>query len=98
MGGQRYTPVLYDESIAAEKIIYDETRTFEEQEPMAKVLSLNFSCRFNRKKVAHTLGISVLNALGHAEFDGYHYDPQKKEITVRTDALVIPNISYKIEF
>ncbi|MBL7138682.1 MAG: TonB-dependent receptor [Bacteroidales bacterium] len=98
MGGEWHTPILYDESMATEKIIYDESRAFEEQEPMAKVLSLNLSCRFNRPKISHTITLSVLNALGQAEFDGYHYDPQNKTITPREDALVIPNISYKIEF
>jgi hypothetical protein len=98
MGGEWHDPLLWDESLQTGSIIYDPAHAFEEQEPMAKVLNLNVSCRFNRPKTAHIPGISVINALAQTEFDGYHYNINTGEITARQDALVIPNICYRIEF
>jgi len=99
MGGERYDPLLYDVSMDAGRIIYDDERAIEEQEPHAQVLSFNISYRINRKKHASVWTFSMLNALGESEYDGYHYDETKGgTIEKREDSLVIPNISYKIEF
>ncbi len=98
MGGDRYDPLLWDESMEAEEIVYDETRAFEEQKPLSKLLSFSVNYRNNHEKYTGTWSLSVLNALGQAEFNGYDYNSVKNIIEKDEDVLMIPNISYKIEF
>lgn len=98
MGGDRYDPLRWDESMEAGKIIYDDTKAFEMQKPHAQVLSLNFSYRINKKKHSGIWSVSLLNILGQEEFNGYHFNEINGSIEKEEDVLMIPNVSYKIEF
>lgn len=99
MGGEHYDPILYDRSLQEGQIIYDDARAFSKQEPHSNVLSLNFSYRINKLHHSSVWTLSILNATGESEFDGYYYDETRGgTIEKREDSLVIPNISYKIEF
>lgn len=98
MGGDRYDPLLWGESYEAGKIIYDESRKFEMQKPHAQVLSFSLTYRINKSKHSSIWTLSVLNALGQEEFNGYRYNSISGDIEKEEDILMIPNVSYKIEF
>ena len=98
LGGNRYTALLEDESIAKNELIYDYARAFEEQEDPATVLSLSFSYRRNKPGHASTWTLHLLNVLGHEEYRDYEFNLKTGKPEKQFDRIVVPNLSYKIEF
>jgi hypothetical protein len=53
----------------------------------------------NRKTLAHEFALKVINLTNYKEFDGnYYYNYRTNRPEKSITAIVIPNISYKIEF
>ncbi len=98
MGGDRYSPLLEQESIAAEELVYDYSRAFEEQEDPAAVLSLSFSYRKNKPKHATVWSLHLLNVLGNEEYRDYEFNLKTGKPEKQFDRIMVPNLSYKIEF
>lgn len=98
MGGDRYIPVLKEESLSSGEIIYDYNRAYEAREDVAKVLSFSVSYRKNKPKHASIWSFHLLNALGQDEFRGYEFNLKTGALEKQFDLIVVPNISYKIEF
>ncbi len=98
MGGDRFSPLLQEESIAADELIYDYSKAYEEQEDPATVLSLSFSYRKNKKKHASIWSLHLLNVLGHEEYRDYEFNLKTGTPEKQFDQIMVPNLSYKIEF
>lgn len=98
MGGDRYTALLKDESISSGELVYDYANAFEQQESPAKVLSFSISYRKNKPKHASIWSFHLLNALGHEEFRDYEFNPKTGEPEKKFDQIIVPNLSYRIEF
>lgn len=98
MGGDRYIPVLEEESLSSGEIIYDYNRAYEAREDVVKVLSFSVSYRKNKPKHASIWSFHLLNALGQDEFRGYEFNLKTGALEKQFDLIVVPNISYKIEF
>ena len=97
-GGDRITPVNVDASHMAEEIILDELNAFSEKKPDVLLAHFTVNCQVNRPRVAHTISLKILNGTGTKEFYGYRYNLKERTIDPHQEALVIPNLSYKIEF
>jgi hypothetical protein len=83
MGGDRYSPLLVDESVETGELTFDYSRAYEKQEDPATVLSLSFSYRKNKPKHASIWSLHLLNVLGHEEYRDYEFNlktglPEKK--------------------
>ncbi|HBL76320.1 MAG: hypothetical protein A2W90_08275 [Bacteroidetes bacterium GWF2_42_66] len=98
LGGDRYIPVLEDESLAAGKIVYNYDHAYEPRENVAKVLSFSVSYRKNKPKYASIWSFHLLNALGQEEYRDYEFNLKTGALEKQFDLIVVPNISYKIEF
>ena len=98
LGGDRYIPVLEQESIAAGEIIEDYDHAYEPHEDVAKVLSFSISYRKNKPKHASIWSFHLLNALQQDEYRGYEFNLKTGALEKQFDLIVVPNISYKIEF
>lgn len=98
LGGQRLTPVNYELSGLANGVVYDYSRPFEEQKPPIYHINFSANYRINRKHTSHIFSIQIMNLLGSKEFYGYHYNYRKNEVEKYELAVVVPDISYKIEF
>ena len=98
MGGDRYSPLLKEESIAANELIYDYSEAYEEQVGPATVFSLSFSYRKNKKKHASIWSLHLLNVLGHEEYRDYEFNLKTGIPEKQFDQIMVPNLSYKIEF
>ena len=98
LGGDRYAPLLKDESIASDELVYDYSRAYEEQEDPATVLSLSFSYRKNKKNHASVWSLHLLNVLGHEEYRDYEFNLKTGMPEKQFDQIMVPNLSYKIEF
>jgi hypothetical protein len=98
LGGQRITPV--DEELTREYgyIKYDNTRPFEDQKPTVYHLNASITYRINKKNHSSIWALQVLNLLGAEENYGYNYNYRTNTIEKDAVVVVVPSISYKIEF
>ncbi len=78
--------------------MYDETKAFSQQKPNAWLLHFTVNLQRNRPKFTGTWSIQILNALGNKEFYGYRYNHKTGTIDPFKEAILLPNISYKIQF
>lgn len=97
-GGRRHTPIDQEASQEVQDAVYYENRAFELQDPGSLLLHLTTSFRLNGKGHASVFSLSVINATGVEEFQGDRYNFQTNRIEPLEEALIIPNISYKLEF
>ena len=98
IGGERISPILVPESLAARREIYDETRAFENQESYKNYLDLTITYRINKKRHASIWALQLKNALGAPLSEGYSYNYKTDKIQKNETVVVLPVISYKIEF
>jgi hypothetical protein len=98
VGGERISPILINESCEAKREIFDENRAFDDKEPYRNYLDLTLTYRINRKHNASTWAVQVKNVLGAPLSEGYSYNFKKDEIQKNETVVVLPVISYKIEF
>lgn len=98
MGGDRITPVDETASLAAQDVIYDETRAFEDRKKDVLLISIGASLKRNHFKYAGTWSFQVSNLLSEKENFGYRYNFINQSIDSYEQTIVLPSISYKIEF
>jgi len=98
MGGEKTSPILYNESLAAKRVIYDETRAFEESLSGNNYLDISIHYRINQPGISHIFSLQIKNLLGSANDYGYIYNYAKQNLTKDKMVIVLPSISYKIEF
>ncbi len=98
LGGQRITPVNRELSYQTAQIVYDHSRVFEEQKPMVHHLNASVVYRINKKKHSSIWSLQVMNILGTEEFYGYNYNYRTETIEKKAVVVIVPSISYKIEF
>jgi hypothetical protein len=98
LGGERVIPVDENASHIARSIILDYDRAYEEQISDMYYVDLTISYRRNHPKYSGIWSIKVGNLLGQKEFYGYKYNLKSNTIELDEEAILFPNISYKIEF
>lgn len=97
-GGERISPLDQSASLLAQEAVYDESRAFSERRPLVYQLHANFGLTFNGKRVTHGVNLKVLNASATKEFFGHEYNIQTQKMEEDAEVIIIPNLSYKIEF
>jgi hypothetical protein len=97
-GGDKTIPVDYAASGNSGEIIYDYNSAFSESLDPMFLLHFTVNYKINKQKHASTWALNVINATGVKEFYGYRRNLQTGEIEPEMEAIIIPNISYKIEF
>ncbi len=98
MGGRRISPVDDLASIQAEEPKFDENNAFSETEPSVYQLDLSLTHRKNKPKSSRVWAIQIKNLLGAEQFNGYQYNFRRGAVEEDKSVIMIPNISYKIEF
>jgi hypothetical protein len=97
-GGNKVTPVDYDRSLQARTVYYDWTRPYATQNPTDYFFDASVSWRKDYKKVAGIFTLEVKNLLGNPSGYNWTYNYRTKEIEKQSVVVVMPNISYRIEF
>ena len=97
-GGERYIPVDDAASITSQRIVYDNTRAYDTQMPPEFFCHFTIGYKINRNKLAHEISLKMVNVTGSKEFDGYFYNYRTNQPEMLMGSVVMPNISYKIEF
>jgi hypothetical protein len=98
MGGERYSPVLIDKSIQNKEVFYDESRAFEKQYSPTYYLDFTITYRINKKRHSSVWALQIKNALNSPAQDGFEYNYRTGNIDRNTYTVVLPVLSYKIEF
>ena len=97
-GGERYSPILESQSVTQKRVIYDESRAFSEQFRTLTYADLTVNYRINHRKSSSVFSFQMKNVLGAPIYIDHNYNYQTGAIELSKATLVIPNISYKIEF
>ena len=79
-------------------VVYNETTPFTEQTKTSFITHFTISYEWYKKKTTHKISLKVLNATNYKEFLGHRYNIKTDEVEGYREALMIPNISYKISF
>ena len=98
MGGDRLTPILESESTLAGEIVYDYSKAFTGKEKNAAILSFSVLYRINKQNNTGIWTFHLMNALGNKEFRGYEINNKTGLPEKKFDRIMVPNLSYKIEF
>ena len=101
LGGNRIEPIDMKASMQQRDVVYGETNgnlAFSEKHDDLPVVSFTLSYRKNKPKYSSVWSLQVLNANGGEEYSNDFYNLKTNEIDSKYNVLVIPNISYKIEF
>ena len=101
LGGNRREPINETLSIQNKKVAYGETNgnlAFEEKFDDSPVLSFTISYRKNKPNYSSVWSVQILNATITQEFSDNYYNIKTGKIDTNYEGIMIPNISYKIEF
>jgi hypothetical protein len=98
LGGDRMSPVDEDASAQVKDVVYDESRAFSSQEPPVYYLDFTASWQKNKPRHSSTWSVQFVNLLFQKEFYGYRYNFKTGQTEPHREAVVIPNISYRIDF
>lgn len=97
-GGDRYSPVDIVLSQESKEVVYDESKAYSLKTKAFPLLYFTFSYKMNRQKVTHEFALKILNATNYADFNGFRYNYITNQIDENREAIMIPNISYRIDF
>ena len=101
LGGNRIESIDEQSSIMQQEIIYGENveeLSFEERHPDIPILSFTISYRKNKSKYSSVWSLQVLNATQTEEFETDFYNLNTQTVEQKYSKIMIPNLSYKIEF
>lgn len=98
MGGKRISPVDESRTHDNREVFYDETRAYANQEPMVVYGDLTLEYRKNRRNISSVWSLQIINLTGYEEYYGYVYNLKQNRIDEDRERIVVPNLSYKIEF
>lgn len=97
-GGERYSPVNYSESLLNKNVVFDDSQAFEKQFPSSYNLDITISYRINKTHRSSIIALQLKNALGSPMYSGFGYNYKTKTVDMDKAVVVIPVVSYKIEF
>jgi hypothetical protein len=101
LGGNRIEPIDMEASEQQLEVVYGETDgniAFSQSHDALPVISFTLSYRKNKAKYSSVWSVQVLNVTCSEEYEKDFYNLKTNKIDTKYDGLVIPNISYKIEF
>jgi hypothetical protein len=98
MGGKRISPIDEQRSHIERDVFYDESRAFINREPTVFYSDLTLELRTNRRNISTVWSLQMINLTGYKEFYGYRYNLRDNTIDEEREMVLIPNISYKVEF
>lgn len=98
IGGERFSPVLEAQSLQEKRVIYDESKAFEDQCKPTYYLDLTITYRANKKRYSGVWALQVKNILGSPMDEGYSYNYRTNKIESSKSVIMLPVLSYKVEF
>jgi hypothetical protein len=97
-GGDRYSTINTIESTKNQAVVFDETKAFSNQLTPSSTTHFTLVYRVNKPKSTREFALKILNAGGFNEFYDFQYNYKTQLVQEHREAIIIPNLSYKIEF
>ncbi|MCD4665273.1 MAG: TonB-dependent receptor, partial [Bacteroidales bacterium] len=97
-GGQRTAPVDMETSLAMKEVQYDWYKAFQDQNRADIFVDLTLPLRRNKAKYSSSWAIQVKNILGSKSNFNWDYNLRTNSVVQEGYVIIVPNISYKIEF
>jgi hypothetical protein len=98
LGGNRNIPIDEQNSILAHDMVFDYTRAYEEHDPSIYQVDLTLTYKINKKNYSGSWALQIMNVLGRKEYYGYSYNYNTGKPEIQQFTIIIPSISYKIDF
>ena len=96
-GGQRTTPIDLEASRQAGYTVFDEERSFSQQNPMYFRTDLRISIQWNRRKHSSTLSLDIQNVTNRLNQFAQWYDVDQEKIIVLHQTGLIPILNWRID-
>jgi len=100
-GGNRKESIDQLESILMQDVVYGETNgalSFSQKFSDLPIYSFTVSYRQNKKKYASVITLQVLNASQTKDFESNIFNLNTQSVEEKFSSILIPNLSYKVEF
>lgn len=97
-GGEHITPINTEESNRLQRPIFDEYNPFSKQDKVTYYCDLTITYRTNKPRYSGVWALQVKNVLGVPQYDGYSYNEVLQKVDRHKNTIIVPSISYKIEF
>ncbi|MCA6364034.1 MAG: carboxypeptidase-like regulatory domain-containing protein [Bacteroidetes bacterium] len=97
-GGNRYSPVDTDATMAARTVLYNETNAYSLQAPAVLNVHFTTSYKLNKARTTQEFAFKILNLTGQSDFYGFKYNSINNTIDRDEARVILPNLSYKIQF
>lgn len=98
LGGDRISPADHAASIAARDVVYNDDKAFSEHKPTVYYLDFTASWQRNKPRYSSTWSFQFVNLLFQKEFYGHRYNFKTNTVEELKEIVMIPNISYRIDF
>jgi hypothetical protein len=97
-GGRRATPVNDIESVLAQDVVYYYSQLYDDKEPDKFHISATINYQINKKHHSGIWSLQMVNLFMAKENYGLYYNYKTKQVERFEFSVLVPNISYKIEF
>jgi hypothetical protein len=97
-GGKRSTPVNETESAIAQDVVYNYSHSFSEKDPNKFHANATINYRINKQKFSSIWLLQVINLFMTKENYGLFYNYKTNKVERWEFAVIVPSLSYKIEF
>lgn len=98
LGGNRFTPIDLEQSIAEEEQVLDRSQTYASKLDDIFFANLGVTYRVNRKKVTHEVKLDIQNVTNNKAAVGQYYDSDTQKIEEYYQLSIIPNLMYILKF
>jgi hypothetical protein len=98
LGGERLMNVLKDESLESKDIILDTRHVYERKADPSVFSSVSVSYRKNKPRHSSIWSLQVINVFATPSSNDDFYNLKEQKLDVDRTSIVVPNLSYKIEF
>lgn len=101
LGGNRIESIDTAASLDQKDVVYGETGAalaFAGQHPGTPIVSFSVAYRKNKPSYSSVWSLQVLNATGAEEFEKDFYNINTNTIDTKFSTVMVPNISYRIDF
>ncbi len=97
-GGNRYTPIDLQQSIAEDETVLNTAMNYQNQVPNYWRIDVSASYRINKEKKAHIFSLQIQNTTNRENIFGYYYEKEKAQISTIYQFGLIPVLKYRLEF
>jgi hypothetical protein len=97
-GGHRIVPADKEMSQAERQVVYDWSNPYTAQNPMDFSVDFTLTYRTNKRKHSGIWALQIKNLAGSPSNYMYQYNLKENELEYTSETVIVPTLSYKIEF